>query len=56
MAQNALTVTPPSPTPPTNFACTGATPPNVPNYTKLTMADLKNWGVGAPDIAAAVFR
>jgi len=36
MAQSAVTVTPPSPTPPTNFSCTGATPPNVPNYTKLT--------------------
>jgi hypothetical protein len=39
MAQNALTVTPPSPTPPTNMSCTGATPPNPPNFTKLTYAD-----------------
>ena len=39
MAQSALTVTPPSPTPPTNMSFTGATPPNPPNYTKLTMAD-----------------
>jgi len=39
MAQSALTVTPPSPTPPTNMSCTGATPPNVPNYTKATYAD-----------------
>ena len=39
MAQSALTVTPPSPTPPTNMSFTGATPPNPPNYTKLTYAD-----------------
>jgi hypothetical protein len=39
MAQSALTVTPPSPTPPTNLSSTGATPPNVPNYTKNTYAD-----------------
>jgi hypothetical protein len=39
MAQSTLTVTTPSPTPPTNMSCTGATPPNVPNYTKATMAD-----------------
>jgi hypothetical protein len=34
MAQSAITCTPPNPTPPTNFSCTGATPPNPPNYTK----------------------
>ena len=39
MAQSALTVTPPSPTPPTNMGFTGATPPNPPNYTKATYAD-----------------
>jgi len=39
MAQSQLTVTTPSPTPPTNMQFTGATPPNVPNYTKATMAD-----------------
>jgi len=39
MAQSALTVTPPSPTPPTNMSFTGATGPNPPNYTKLTYAD-----------------
>src|SRR6185436_14076793 len=39
MAQSALTVTPPSPTPPTNMSFTGATPPNPPNFTKLTYAD-----------------
>ncbi len=39
MAQSPLTVTPPNPTPPTNFSCTGATPPNPPNYTKATYAD-----------------
>ena len=39
MAQSALTVTPPSPTPPTNMSFTGATSPNPPNFTKLTYAD-----------------
>jgi hypothetical protein len=39
MTQSALTVTPPNPTPPTNMSFTGATPPNVPNYTKATYAD-----------------
>ena len=34
-----MTVTPPNPTPPTNFSFTGATPPNPPNYTKATYAD-----------------
>lgn len=48
MAQSSTTVTPPSPTPPTNMSFTGATPPNVPNYTKLTYADPKNWGTGTP--------
>jgi hypothetical protein len=52
MAQNALTVTPPNPTPPTNFSFTGATPPNPPNYTKLTMADSKNWGPGSGTVYA----
>jgi len=41
MAQSALTVFPPSPTPPTNMACTGASPPNVPNYTKLSYAGME---------------
>jgi hypothetical protein len=37
MAQSALTVTTPNPTPPTNYSFVGATPPSaVPNYTKLT--------------------
>jgi hypothetical protein len=39
MAQSALTVTPPNPTPPTNFGSTGTTAPNPPNFTKLTYAD-----------------
>ena len=39
MAQSALTVTPPNPTPPTNMSCTGATPPNPPNLTKNTYDD-----------------
>jgi IPT/TIG domain len=43
MAQDATTVTPPNPTPPTNFSCVGATPPNPPNYTKTTMNDKYNW-------------
>jgi hypothetical protein len=43
MAASALTVTPPNPTPPTNMAFTGATPPNVPNYTKNTYNDPKNY-------------
>ena len=48
MAPSALTVTPPSPTPPTNMSFTGATPPNPPNYTKNTMADPKNWSYVNP--------
>lgn len=48
MAQSAVTVTPPSPTPPTNFACTGATPPNPPNFTKNTYNDPKNWSAVNP--------
>jgi len=48
MAQSALTVTPPSPTPPTNMSFTGASPPNPPNYAKNTYNDPKNWGVGTP--------
>jgi hypothetical protein len=43
MAQSAVTVTPPNPTPPTNFAFTGVTGPNPPNFTKNTMNDPKNW-------------
>jgi hypothetical protein len=39
MAQSALTVTAPNPTPPTNMSFTGATPPNPPNYTKATYTD-----------------
>ncbi len=39
MAQSALTVTPPSPTPPTNMSFTGATGPNPPNYTRLNYAE-----------------
>lgn len=51
MAQNALTVTTPNPTPPTNFACTGSTPPNVPNYTKATYADPTNWSATNPKVS-----
>jgi hypothetical protein len=39
MAQSELTVTPPSPTPPTNMSFTGATGPNPPNYTKVNYAE-----------------
>lgn len=39
MAQSALTVTPDNPTPPTNFACTGAYAPNPPNFTRQTYAN-----------------
>jgi hypothetical protein len=39
MAQSALTVTPDNPTPPTNFSCTGAYPPNPPNLTRQTYAN-----------------
>jgi len=38
MAQSALTVTTPNPSPPTNMASTGCSPPNPPNYTKLSYA------------------
>jgi hypothetical protein len=56
MAQSTLTVTPPSPTPPTNFATTGATPPNPPNFTKNTMNDPKNWSwVNPKDFAPPYF-
>lgn len=48
MAQSALTVTPPNPTPPTNFACTGVTGPNPPNFTKNTYNDPKNWSATNP--------
>jgi hypothetical protein len=37
MAQSALTVTAPNPTPPTNFGFTGCTPPNPPNYTRQSV-------------------
>lgn len=43
MAQSALTVTPPCPTPPTNMAFTGVTGPNPPNYTKTTYANVNDF-------------
>jgi hypothetical protein len=46
MAQSALTVTPPNPSPPTNFSSTGATPPNPPNYTAASYNEPDNWGTG----------
>src|SRR4051812_34388674 len=39
MAQSALTVTPPNPTPPTNFSSTGTTGPNPPNFIKTHYAE-----------------
>lgn len=39
MSQSALTVTPPNPTPPTNMSCTGATPPNPPNFQRQNYAN-----------------
>lgn len=39
MAQSALTVTAPNPTPPHNFQFTGTTAPNPPNYTKVNYAE-----------------
>jgi hypothetical protein len=45
MAQSALTVTPPNPTPPTNFACTGVTGPNPPNYRRSHYANPFNMDV-----------
>src|SRR4030095_16075876 len=48
MAQSALTVTPPNPTPPTNMGFTGATPPNPPNFTKNTYNDPKNYSAVNP--------
>lgn len=49
MAQNALTVLNPNPTPPHNFACAGGTPPSIcPNFTKNTYNDPKNWSATNP--------
>jgi hypothetical protein len=42
MAQSALTVTPPNPSPPTNFPSTGTTGPNPTNYTKTNYANVFN--------------
>ncbi len=39
MAQSALTVTPPNPSPPTNFPSTGTTAPNPPNFSKTHYAN-----------------
>jgi IPT/TIG domain len=46
MAQSALTVTPPSPTPPTNFACAGVTGPNPPNFRRNAYANPFNMDAG----------
>jgi hypothetical protein len=42
MAQSALTVTPPNPTPPTNMSSTGTTAPNPPNYRRNTYDNVFN--------------
>lgn len=42
MAASALTVTPPNPTPPTNYSFTGTTAPNPPNYSKNLYIDWKD--------------
>lgn len=39
MAQSALSVTPPNPSPPTNFPSTGTTAPNPPNFSKTHYAN-----------------
>ena len=49
MAQSALTVTTPNPTPPTNFSFTGATPPNPPNFTRQSYANPFNMTAVAAD-------
>jgi hypothetical protein len=49
MPQSALTVTPPNPTPPTNFACTGVTGPNPPNYTRQQYANMGDMTAVAAD-------
>ena len=49
MAQSALTVTTPSPTPPTNMSFTGATPPNPPNFSKTQYANMFNMSAVAAD-------
>jgi hypothetical protein len=41
-------VTPPNPSPPTNFSSTGASMPNPPNFTKNTYNDPKNWSATNP--------
>ena len=49
MAQSALTVTPPNPTPPTNFSTTGVTGPNPPNFTRQQYANPQNLTAVAAD-------
>jgi hypothetical protein len=49
MAQSQLTVTPPNPTPPTNFSTTGVTGPNPPNFTRQQYANPQNLTAVAAD-------
>jgi hypothetical protein len=49
MSQSALTVTPPNPSPPTNFITTGLMAPNPPNYTRQNYANMGNMTAVAAD-------
>src|SRR5262245_15014103 len=51
MAQSAITVTPPNPTPPTNFSFVGATPPTDPAQAQAGAA--QSMLVFAPKVAVA---
>jgi hypothetical protein len=53
MAQNALTVTPPNPTPPTNMSFVGATPPTDPAQAAADDGTAGTWSVFAAKTAAA---
>src|SRR4029079_13159918 len=49
MAQSALTVPPPNPTPPTNMSFTGVTGPNPPNFTRQQYANMGDMTAVAAD-------
>jgi hypothetical protein len=53
MAQSAVTVTPPNPTPPTNFGCVGATPPTDPAQPQADDGTAGTNTVFAAKVAAA---
>jgi hypothetical protein len=48
MAQNALTATPPNPTPPTNLSSIGLSPPDPLTYLANVYSDPKNWSATNP--------